>query len=103
MQFPSREPLYIELGRTLVLEAELRLQPNEKIILRTWERINKQGEVRVAEGDNTNNHRIFVERNGASLRIEDFQDGDYGSYKITVTASDGSQTSAERQVLIISK
>lgn len=101
--FPNKQPLYIALGRTLVLEAEFQLQQGESIILRTWELKNSQGEVRVAEGDRTTNKRTAVLKNGALLRINEVQDSDYGTYKVTVTAANGFQVSDSRQVLQISK
>lgn len=103
VKFPNKEPLYIALDRTLVLEAEFQLQQGERIILRTWERKNSGGEVRVAKSDTTNNNRTFVEKNGALLRINGVIDSDYGTYKVTVTAANGDQMSDSRQVLKMSK
>lgn len=96
-------PLYIAPGRTLVLEAQFQLNSGETILLQTWERKNTQGEVRVAEGMRTNSKNTFVEKNGTLLRIKEVQDGDYGSYKITVTDTSGQQVHAQRDVLKISK
>lgn len=101
--FPNKEPLNIALGRTLVLEAQYQLQQGDKIILRTWERKNSDGEVRVADGDETHNNRTFVEKNGALLRINGVTDSDYGLYKFTVTVASGDQVSDSRNVLKISK
>lgn len=99
--FPNKEPLNIALGRTLVLEAQYQLQQGDKIILRTWERKNSDGEVRVADGDEAHNNRTFVEKNGALLRINGVTDSDYGLYKFTVTVASGDQVSDSRNVLKI--
>ncbi|KAM9436153.1 uncharacterized protein Hap1MRO34_000681 isoform 1-T2 [Clarias gariepinus] len=100
--FPNKEPLFIALGRTLVLEAQFQLQPSENILLRTWELKNDAGEVRVAEDLTGNNNRTTVEKNGALLRIREFKDVDFGIYKITVTTYNGDQVSDSREVIKIS-
>ncbi|XP_053084018.1 uncharacterized protein LOC113532664 isoform X1 [Pangasianodon hypophthalmus] len=101
VKFPNKEPLYIALGRTLVLEAQFQLQEGERVILQTWERKNSDGEVRVAEGGRSKQNRTFVEKNGALLRINGVKDSDYGIYKVTFTAASGDQVSDSRQVLKI--
>lgn len=101
--FPNKQPLFIALGRTLVLEAQFQLQPDERILLRTWELKNDAGEVRVAEDLTGNNNRTTVEKNGALLRIREFKDGDFGIYKITVTTLTGDQVSDSREVIKICK
>lgn len=103
VQFANSEPLYIALGRTLVLEAQFQLGSGERIILRTWERKAGNDEVRVADNDKTNDRRTSVEKNGALLRIVEVTESDYGIYKITVTDAGGKQTSAHREVRKISK
>ncbi|XP_027009629.1 uncharacterized protein LOC113647200 isoform X2 [Tachysurus fulvidraco] len=101
IEFPNKDPLYVALGRTLVLEAQFQLKQNERISLRTWEHKNSEGEVRVADGDKTYNNRTSVEKNGALLRIKGVVKNDIGLYKVTVTTSNGDQVSAARQVLEI--
>ncbi|KAF5909866.1 uncharacterized protein DAT39_000471, partial [Clarias magur] len=99
--FPNKEPLFIALDKTLVLEAQFHLQPVERILLRTWELKNAEGEIRVAEDLKGNNNRTSVEKNGALLRIKQFRDSDYGIYKITVTTHNGDQVSDSREVIKI--
>lgn len=103
VRFLRKEALYVAPGRTLVLEAQFELQKNEKILFRTWERKNSDGEVRLAEDDKANNNRTFVEKNGALLRINRVENSDFGLYKVTVTAATGEQASDLRQVIKISK
>ncbi|TSK20167.1 hypothetical protein Baya_1715 [Bagarius yarrelli] len=101
VKFLNREPLYVEPGRTLVLEAEFQLQPNEQIMFSTWERENSDGEVRLARNNKANNDRTFVEKDGALLRIKGVIKSDYGLYKVIVTATDGIQVTDYRSVIEI--
>lgn len=96
--FPNKEPLNVALGKTLVLEAQVQLQPGESILLRTWELKNSEREVRVADTDGAIDNRTFVEKNGALLRINGVTDSDYGLYKLTITIRSGVQVSDSRNV-----
>ncbi|XP_046733474.1 uncharacterized protein LOC124403770 isoform X2 [Silurus meridionalis] len=101
VKFPNKKPLYVALNKTLVLEADFQLQQSEKVLLQTWERKNRDGEIRVAESGRGNNERISVEKNGALLKITGVTESDYGVYKFTVTVNNGDQVSDSREVLKI--
>ncbi|KAL6462131.1 hypothetical protein MHYP_G00285530 [Metynnis hypsauchen] len=90
VKFPYEKPIYVALGRTLVVEAQFELQPGENVRLVMWDR-KRDSEVRLVTDGRTTDKRISVEKNGALLKLTGVKESDYGFYVITVTDDNGDQ------------
>ncbi|XP_035382497.1 uncharacterized protein si:dkeyp-97a10.2 isoform X2 [Electrophorus electricus] len=99
VRFPSREPVYVALGRTLVLKAQFEVQPAEKIRLVTWDHKRGSQEVRLVTNNSPHNNRVTVEMDRQQLRLTGVQNSDYGHYTVMVTDDKGNQISASVEVL----
>ncbi|KAI1894827.1 hypothetical protein AGOR_G00119760 [Albula goreensis] len=99
VRFPSEKPLHAALARTLVVEAQIEEQPGEEVVDVTWERESEgsQGKVRLYPVD-PQDPRLSVERDGATLRVTNLRQEDYGVYIFTVTNQEGYQAFAKRTV-----
>ncbi|KAK1806377.1 hypothetical protein P4O66_004900 [Electrophorus voltai] len=99
VRFPSREPVYVALGRTLVLKAQFEVQPAEEIRLVTWDHKRGSQEVRLVTNNSPHNNRVTVEMDRQQLRLTGVQNSDYGHYTVMVTDDKGNQISASVEVL----
>ncbi|KAL2084050.1 hypothetical protein ACEWY4_019568 [Coilia grayii] len=92
VHFINRGPLYVALGRTLVLEATIDKTPGVDILLMTWERKNRIGSMRLAEypGD-VIHRRVSLGKGGVEIRLRDVEESDYGNYTFAVTDAKGTQ------------
>uniref|UniRef100_A0A9J7XXZ2 Si:dkeyp-97a10.1 n=1 Tax=Cyprinus carpio carpio TaxID=630221 RepID=A0A9J7XXZ2_CYPCA len=86
VHFKTGRPLYVALGRTLVLEVEFKKDSDDKIDMVTWDRERGKDHVRLSRGN-----RISLENGDALLRVTDVAEGDLAIYKVTVTDSNGYQ------------
>ncbi|XP_017541158.1 uncharacterized protein LOC108413247 [Pygocentrus nattereri] len=91
------KPIYVALGRTLVVEAQFKLQPGETVRLVFWDR-KRDSEVRLVTDGKPTDKRISVDKDGARLKLTGVTESDYGSYIITVTDQNGDQTFASVEV-----
>ncbi|XP_031431757.1 uncharacterized protein LOC105901619 [Clupea harengus] len=99
VHFKIPKPIYVALGRELVLDASIEKTTEEKIFMVTWERISDKGARRLATyPGKTQDPKISMEREGSTLRIAGVQESDFGRYTITVTNQNGIQTSDEKDV-----
>lgn len=86
VHFKTGRPLYVALGQTLVLEVTFQKNPDDVIDMVTWDREKGTDNIRLSPGS-----RISLEKGDALLRITDVAEGDFGTYKVTVTDSNGYQ------------
>lgn len=86
------------VGQTLVLEAEFEKDQDDKIDMVTWECDRGSENVRISQND-----RISLEKSDALLRIHHVRSDDFGTYKVTVTDSNGLQDLASIEVKKIGK
>nr|XP_055067505.1 uncharacterized protein LOC129448855 isoform X1 [Misgurnus anguillicaudatus] len=96
VKFKIGGPLYVALGETLVLEAVFIQNPGDKIDIVTWE--IEKGTMNVRISVNPNTDRISFEKDKALLRIKNLSPTDMGTYKVTVTDSNGLQKQASIEV-----
>ncbi|XP_065155024.1 uncharacterized protein [Paramisgurnus dabryanus] len=96
VQFKTGGPLYVALGETLVLEAVFIKNPEDKIDIVTWER--ERGNVNVRITVNADKISLEKEKDKALLRIKNLSQEDMGTYKVTVTDSNGLQKQASIEV-----
>ncbi|KAL7836058.1 hypothetical protein SRHO_G00284050 [Serrasalmus rhombeus] len=97
VRFLHKKPIYVALGRTLVVEAQFELQPGETVRLVFWDR-KSDSEVRLVTDGRPTDKRISVDKDGARLKLTGVTESDYGSYIITVTDQNGDQTPASVEV-----
>ncbi|KAI7806155.1 uncharacterized protein LOC130557537 [Triplophysa rosa] len=93
VHFKIGRQLQVAVGQTLVLEAELKQNQDDKIDMVTWECERGTENVRISQND-----RISLEKDDSLLRIKHVRPEDFGTYKITVTDSDGQQEHASIEV-----
>ncbi|KAL2084051.1 hypothetical protein ACEWY4_019569 [Coilia grayii] len=99
VKYRHPKPIYVALGRDLVLEAFIEKLPVEKVLMVTWERNSDTGARRVATfPGKTQDPRISMTSEGTTLRISGVQESDFGRYTITVTDQDGTQTLVDNDV-----
>ncbi|XP_052000713.1 uncharacterized protein LOC127656429 [Xyrauchen texanus] len=89
VHFKTGRPLYVALGKTLVLEAIFQKNPEDNIDMVTWDRQREKENVRIS--GTIHDKRISLEKDNALLRIINISRGDFGTYKVTVTDSNGDQ------------
>ncbi|XP_063054828.1 uncharacterized protein LOC134449021 isoform X1 [Engraulis encrasicolus] len=93
VRYIDEQPIYVSVGRDLVLETVIEKLPQEKVLMVTWERTSDAGARRLATiPGKTQDSRISTAKDGATLRISGLQESDFGHYTITVTDQDGTQT-----------
>ncbi|XP_067305602.1 leucine-rich repeats and immunoglobulin-like domains protein 1 isoform X2 [Pseudorasbora parva] len=100
VHFKTGRPLYVALGRTLVLEATFKKNPDDVIDMVTWDRRSGKDNIRLSGAHGS---RISLENDDALLRITDVAEGDFGIYKVTVTDSNGYQQHDSLEVRKIEK
>ncbi|XP_039544716.1 uncharacterized protein LOC120491147 [Pimephales promelas] len=81
-------PLYVALGQNIVLEAEFKKNPDDVIVMVTWDLERGKDTIRLSAAQGS---RISLEKNNALLQISHVAEGDFGIYKVTVTDSNGYQ------------
>ncbi|XP_050986960.1 uncharacterized protein LOC127178262 isoform X2 [Labeo rohita] len=86
VHFLTRRPIYVALGQTIVLEAAFEKDPDDKIDMVTWDRERGRDNVRLSPGN-----KISLEKRDALLRVSGVAEEDFGTYKVTVTDSNGYQ------------
>ncbi|RXN16469.1 zinc finger protein 595-like [Labeo rohita] len=74
------------MGQTIVLEAAFEKDPDDKIDMVTWDRERGRDNVRLSPGN-----KISLEKRDALLRVSGVAEEDFGTYKVTVTDSNGYQ------------
>ncbi|XP_051577393.1 uncharacterized protein LOC127454318 [Myxocyprinus asiaticus] len=89
VNFKTGRPLYVALGKTLVLEAVFQKNPEDKIDMVTWDHEREKENIRIS--GTVHDKRISLEKDNALLRITNISRGDFGTYKVTVTDSNGDQ------------
>ncbi|XP_062842020.1 uncharacterized protein LOC134301299 [Trichomycterus rosablanca] len=99
VMFPLKEPHYVALNKTLILEAQFFTDPGETISFKTWACKNSQGEVRLVTNGKATNSRTSVENQEKRLIIRPVTERDYGTYTFTVTNQGGLQTSDSVRVI----
>lgn len=99
VNFPLKDPHFIALNRTLILEAQVNKASSELVTFLTWDCQNSQGDVRLITNGKTINSRTSVENQGTRLIVKDVTELDLGTYTFTVTDKNGLQNSASVKVL----
>lgn len=87
------EQLHVALDKTLLLEADFQKNEDDKIDMVTWERERGSENMRISQND-----RISLEKDDSLLRIKRVRAEDFGTYKVTVTDSNGQQEHDSIQV-----
>ncbi|XP_036413858.1 uncharacterized protein si:dkeyp-97a10.2 [Colossoma macropomum] len=103
VRFPSQQPIYVVSGENLILQAQIDQSPGEFISKVTWEHeaeaTKNSGKTTVAEFPfKSSGGRVTVEKDGAVMKLSNYQRTDSGVYTITVTNQHGGQASARCNV-----
>ncbi|XP_076135781.1 uncharacterized protein LOC143118636 [Alosa pseudoharengus] len=103
VHFLDPKPLYVVRGETLVLRTEIDIRTKQAVPTVVWEHMPSDPKhptrVKVAEyPGQAPNQRIFIEEQGAVLKITNFVHDDSGVYTINVTDHLGHIASAQHVV-----
>ncbi|KAL7836059.1 hypothetical protein SRHO_G00284060 [Serrasalmus rhombeus] len=103
VRFPSQQPVYVINGENLILQAQIDCSLGESISKVTWEHeaegTKNSGKTIVAEFPfKSSGGRVTVEKDGAVMKLSNYQRTDSGRYTITVTNQHGDQASARCSV-----
>ncbi|XP_066500253.1 uncharacterized protein si:dkeyp-97a10.2 isoform X2 [Hoplias malabaricus] len=100
VSFQSLQPVYMVSGQTLVLQALIDTQPGKPISKVIWEHeaegTKNSGKTVVAVFPvKSPGGRVTVEKDGAVMKLSNYQRPDSGVYTVTVTDQSGNQGSAQ--------
>ncbi|XP_062394578.1 uncharacterized protein si:dkeyp-97a10.2 [Sardina pilchardus] len=101
VHFLDPKPLYVVQGQILALHTEIGITTKEAVPTVVWERVSPDAKhpVKVAEyPGQAPDKRIFIEEQGAVLKITNFVHADSGVYTINVTDHLGRVASAQHIV-----
>uniref|UniRef100_A0A3B4DKN2 Immunoglobulin I-set domain-containing protein n=1 Tax=Pygocentrus nattereri TaxID=42514 RepID=A0A3B4DKN2_PYGNA len=103
VRFPSQQPVYVINGENLILQAQIDWSLGESISKVTWaheaEGTKNSGKTVVAEFPfKSSGGRVTVEKDGAVMKLSNYQRTDSGAYTITVSNQHGDQASARCSV-----
>ncbi|XP_067267849.1 uncharacterized protein si:dkeyp-97a10.2 isoform X2 [Chanodichthys erythropterus] len=101
VRFTNQQSVYVIEGQNLILEAQIELLEGERVAKVTWEHSAKtSGKIStVAEFPHkVSDERVTMEKQGATLKIRDYQTRDGGVYTVTVTDQSGQRRSAQQTI-----
>lgn len=91
VRFPYKAPVYVAPGRALLLQAQIEVKPEERVLLITWDLRRNGGELRLDTNKNPDVNNVQYE-------VSNVTDAVYGTYVVTVTDTNGDQKSASVEV-----
>lgn len=99
VHFLSQQTIYVVSGENLDLQAQIDLPSGDSVTKVTWEHeaegTRNPGKTVVAEFPAASSGgRVTLEKDGAAMRLRNYQRTDSGVYTVTITDQQGGQESA---------